>query len=983
MPETPENPSHELERQHRPLAEPEPGSATALEPGAQPGAGLAEHGLRARAGQSDLAASATRSPADATRSFETAQGWLSYAELAERLAAPLLVIDVRQRQGQYADRALDEALLLDLHAELTGALFPEQAGRYRQQSVQVGAHEPPTASLVAQRMRDYVANLNVRIQHLSGAADDLLLECLAYAEGELLSIHPFPDLNGRMSRLWLTEILRRLELPPVDVVPPGAEFRARYLAALSAADRRDWAPLMALWQERLSQPAAVNDIVLAGCSPTPLASYLKALAVLRLVAEAGTEGGGDSEATGFWRDDVFVLRTRLTKDELRAFFLDRYRPTPLVAPWGARSGFFAGRPEKTAREALSAISNSDGDRLEPYRSTINAVRDLLSSHGFDEKASDEKKIELLNLCRAELPDHILPWLDACYVLTSEGRKFPPLLGTGGNEGSGSYVSGFAQQVVACIVRRGHDHALESALFGIAASNAHSDQTPGHFSPQGSGGANASTGFEGGVQLNAWDYLLCLEGTLFFASVSTRKQEFAPPQINFPFTVAPTAAGHGSYLIAEERPKQAKRQVMEIWLPLWERPVGFDELKTMFSEGRVTLGARAILNGLDFARALAGLGVDRGLTSFQRFAFLMRNGQSFFATALDRYRVKRNTDADLIAELEHRNWLGSVQRYARDENAPNAFRAAAHQLDAALFALTQQASSTTFQTVLRHIGRIEAALVISTKAREAVRTPAPRLSLAWAMKADDASAEFHIAAALAGLTLRNADGHSVLHTRRHLTAVSEAANQEGDRQWEPTSRLAVWGAGPLTHNLAALLHRRRLAVEQLGAAGEVLSSTFGATRADVAAFLDRRTDDARTAEVLAGLACVDLRNFDPPRGYPDAALPPAFALLKIFFTPESILRRLGWLPDDRSLRLPAEIPARLGANDVSTAVRIAWQRLRALGVKLPGRDPPQAVVADGPRWLAALCIPLAHHETRRLLVELQLDPESTPAAEPLT
>lgn len=727
----------------------------------------------------------------------------------------------------------------------------------------------------------------------------------------------------------------------------------------------------------------IHEHPLPGCTPTPLASYLKALAVLRLVAEAGTEGGGDPNATGFWRDDVFVLRTKLTKEELRTFFLERYRPTPLIAPWGARSGFFAGSSEKTAREALLAISNSDSGRLESYRSTINAVRDLLSRHGFDEKASDEKKVELLNLCRAELPDHILPWLDACYVLTSDGRKFPPLLGTGGNEGSGSYVSGFAQQVVACIVTRRHDHALESALFGIAAPDVHSDQTPGHFSPQGSGGANASTGFEGDVQLNAWDYLLCLEGTLFFASAATRKHEFNAPQINFPFAVAPSAAGHGSYMIAEERPKQAKRQVMEIWLPLWEQPVGLDELKTMFSEGRATLGARTIANGLDFARALAGLGIDRGLTSFQRFAFLMRNGQSFFATALDRYRVKRNPDADLIAELERRNWLATVQRYARDENAPNAFRTAAHQIDTALFALTQQTGRTAVQTVLRRVGGIEAALTISPKSQESVRVPAPRLSSDWAIKADDQSVEFRIAAAFAGLCLLGEQGRRVLHTRRHLAKVSESLNREGDRAWEPTSRLAVWGTGPLIKNLAALLHRRRLEAIALGAEGETLASQTGATRNDVATFLDGTTDDARIGELLAGLACVDwsdnaVRRINK-RIDEEAVLPPAFALLKVLFTPESVLHRLNlnWLPPDRSFRLPAEIPARLAADDAQAAVTLAWQRLRALGVKLPGRNPPEVVGVDGPRWLAALSIPLTFAETARLLRGLDLSPAFDP------
>jgi CRISPR-associated protein Csx17 len=726
-----------------------------------------------------------------------------------------------------------------------------------------------------------------------------------------------------------------------------------------------------------------QPIELTGCTPTPLASYLKALAVLRLVAEAGADNGGDSEAAGFWREDVFVLRTKLTKEELRAFFLGQYRPTPLIAPWGARSGFFAGSSEKTAREALSAISKSADDRLEPFRNTISTVRNLLSKHGFDEKASDEKKSDLLNLCRAKLPDHILPWLDACYVLTSEGRKFPPLLGTGGNEGSGSYVSGFAQQVVACIVKRGHDHALASALFGIASSDAYSDQTPGHFSPQGSGGANASIGFEGNIQFNAWDYLLCLEGTLFFASASTRKHEFDAPQINFPFVVAPTAAGHGSYVITEERPKQAKRQVMEIWLPLWERPAGLDELKAMFSEGRATLRERKIANGLDFARALAGFGIDRGLTSFQRFAFLMRNGQSFFAAALDRYRVKRNADVDLVAELERRNWLGLVQRYARDKNAPNAFRTAAYQLDTALFALTQQANRTVVQTVLRRVGGIEATISLSAKAQKEV-PPAPQLGSRWLSKYDDPSAAYRIAAALAGLRLsgrKQIEGRLQvfdLTARHHLVAINEKRSA-----WDRDSRLAVWGPGPLTGNIAALLHRRRLEAIALGAEGEVLASQTGATRDDVATFLDSDTDDARIGELLGGLACVDWSDDEARRitrgTDEEAVLPPAFTLLKVFFTPESVLHALKWLPPDRSFRLPAEIPARLAGDDAQAAVRIAWQRLRALGVKLPGRNPPQVVGAHGPRWLAALCIPLAFVETKRLLRGLDLSPEFDPDA----
>jgi CRISPR-associated protein Csx17 len=343
--------------------------------------------------------------------------------------------------------------------------------------------------------------------------------------------------------------------------------------------------------------------------------------------------------------------------------------------------------------------------------------------------------------------------------------------------------------------------------------------------------------------------------------------------------------------------------------------------------------------------------------------------------LTRIPVHRNQTADLIDDLERHGWLRSVQQYARGKLAPDSLRSAAHQLDAALFALTQQASRTAIQTVLRRVGRIEAALNASPKSQESVRAPVPLLSLPWAIKADDQSAEFRIAAALAGLCIRDDKGRRVLHARRHLVAVSETLNAEGDRKWDPTSRLAVGGPGPLAGNLAALLHRRRLDAIALGAEGKALGGRTGATRGDVAAFRDGATDDTRIGELLAGLACVDWSNAQPPHGDKEAILPPAFALLKVFFTPESVLRALNWLPPDRSFRLPAEIPARLAANDADAAVKLAWQRLRALGVKLPGRNPPRLAVDQGPRWLAALCIPLTFAESGRMLRILDLIPES--------
>lgn len=49
-----------------------------------------------------------------------------------------------------------------------------------------------------------------------------------------------------------------------------------------------------------------NEIYLNGCTPVPLAHYLKALGVLRLVSEQK-----DPDAAGYWHNECFVLRTKL------------------------------------------------------------------------------------------------------------------------------------------------------------------------------------------------------------------------------------------------------------------------------------------------------------------------------------------------------------------------------------------------------------------------------------------------------------------------------------------------------------------------------------------------------------------------------------------------------------------------------------------------------------------------------------------------
>jgi CRISPR-associated endonuclease/helicase Cas3 len=178
---------------------------------------------------------------------------LSYSQLAPLLAERVLQVLQDIEDGVFATRPLDELLLLDLHRNICGDLTPDWAGRFRKTEVKVGQHSPPPSHQVPMLVRDYFADLNVRLADLSAGRETLLLETLAFAEGRLLFIHPFPDFNGRATRLLLAEILRRQELPPVELAPTSDAARKNYIHALEAADKLNWMPLTKLWQERLEK----------------------------------------------------------------------------------------------------------------------------------------------------------------------------------------------------------------------------------------------------------------------------------------------------------------------------------------------------------------------------------------------------------------------------------------------------------------------------------------------------------------------------------------------------------------------------------------------------------------------------------------------------------------------------------------------------------------------------------------------------------
>ena len=243
---------HEQFRSHPPLEGTDTGAQNATPMGCHSLECGPQHGLRARTGGHSDESRDTR-PDRATRFVETAFGILSYTELAPLLGERVTRLEESVQGEDFSSLPLNEGLLLEFHRRICGDLTPDWAGKWRTVDVTVGPLTPPTPHQLPVLMRDYALDLQARWDGAKNDDMDLALEFLAFAEGRFLSIHPFRDFNGRTIRVFLNELLRRLDFPLVNLAPENEAARFLYFAALEAADRRDWQPLTAIWSQRIAE----------------------------------------------------------------------------------------------------------------------------------------------------------------------------------------------------------------------------------------------------------------------------------------------------------------------------------------------------------------------------------------------------------------------------------------------------------------------------------------------------------------------------------------------------------------------------------------------------------------------------------------------------------------------------------------------------------------------------------------------------------
>ncbi|WP_024805789.1 type I-U CRISPR-associated protein Csx17 [Nocardia sp. BMG51109] len=661
----------------------------------------------------------------------------------------------------------------------------------------------------------------------------------------------------------------------------------------------------------------MTDLNLTGCRTTPLSGYLSALGVHRAMHRLL-----DPSATGYWKADAYRLHSTHTAiDELAADLHPTFRPESIVSPWNSGSGFVGNGKSASAERILQWVRDSTDDRMEDLRQTVAAadrVLTLAHRRGIDDPWDKKRKPEVLRLCRNELPDAAVSWMDAAVALTTDDLSYSRLLGTGGNLGRQDLSATYLQQVRLVLEHRHSQAWLASALDGRPRMPLPKD-TPGQYDPGGVGAPE-----EPNPVGNPWTFLFVLEGALLFATAVVRRHGADYARAALPFQVAATTAGFASTASGE-------RPLAELWAPEWSQPMQIPEIKHLFGEGRADWNSSAARSGLDMARAAATLGVDRGITAFERHVFVDRLGQNPIAVPAGRIDVGIRGGTDLLAPLDR--WRDRL----RQADPPTMVTARLRALDQALYDQANLGTARALIDVFAALGRCRSAVERSGAVRDVGRPNLPAGERLFPLLLPELGSDRDLRIALALATSRD---------HRNAFADWLVASSATDRLPQCLAEIArrrgFPGATAETANSMPAVRGVRIAFER----GMRLRS------GDIRAFVAGAVDDSRIMAVLLGLSCVNWRDTPDATLTGDRAHDPALNLLLPFSGAKPFpYTTIDGVGKTLLVRPGHDWVAQLTAGHTDRVLRDASRRLRIARLRQVVTLPSTEL--DGSRLAAAL------------------------------
>lgn len=282
-------------------------------------------------------------------------------------------------------------------------------------------------------------------------------------------------------------------------------------------------------------------------------SLMGSLAALGLVRVLGTQA--DRALRCHINGSDLVVDTEV--DDLAAWLVDSYVPTPILSPWNEGSGY--GTKDRVPKQALARLVSSGNPRFEPFRASHDRIAPLAAQC----RAEGWDKRQLVAEVRSVCPDAMLPWLDAAVVVLDKtalekGRlAFPPLLGSGGNDGRLDFSTNFHQRLLDVIgddATRGTSLALAADWLQGSSSQPLVKAAAGQFDPGAAGTPNSSPYGSAESVVNPWQFVLMIEGSLLFASAAARRLDThtaATARVAMTFSTAGSEFANDTGSAAEE------------------------------------------------------------------------------------------------------------------------------------------------------------------------------------------------------------------------------------------------------------------------------------------------------------------------------------------------------------------------------------------------------------------------------------------------
>jgi CRISPR-associated protein Csx17 len=703
----------------------------------------------------------------------------------------------------------------------------------------------------------------------------------------------------------------------------------------------------------------ISRHLLPGLRPEPLASYLAGLGLIRVLGEQA-----DIDATAAWTADGLAVTTRIP--DLARWLADEYKPMPVLSPWNAGSGF--GSKDKEPLRRLDSIRANSTARLADLRAAIAVAEVVVGKAreaGWITEAGIADKAAVVLEFRNRCPDELLPWIDASIVLADDDTFFPPILGTGGNDGRLEFSTNFHQQLIDLIGSTSDKHrtrALAAArdlldgtqLIGI------SEVPIGQFNPGGAGGPGSSRFGAADPLANPWSYVLTVEGVVLFAASAARRNQHAAGRAAMPFTVSQSPDGSTSGAASEESRG-------EVWTPIWRTDFTLAEIKQLFAEARASWRGRPARRAVDFYAATRTLGVTRGIDEFTRYGLQRRNGLAFAAVPLDRVVVRERPAVQLSAKIE--DWVARVG----GSEASTAVGEAHQGFQRAHLEFARDGGPITLAAMLAALTTLEMAVGRSGRAKDAVQVRhTPRADGGFLkVLAEIDERELRIAVGIASCATRPAEGPS--RTMRQLLLPVDPPVDPGPAggvgsqpRWRDAPLVPGFGARPLPDVLAdVMIWRSRTAASDHNANNyrgvPTFPSGIGVPAADLHALAADQLDNAKLDLYLRACLALNWRNVGSNW---TAAKPDVPVTTLALLHPLAAGFRQGNprdVPD--SDRIPALAPGwatRLASarpGQVRTVHREAAARLRQAGGLTAVPEPPEcAIPARAGIRIAAALVP---------------------------